>query len=74
VHNNLRRLREAKGWTQFYLSRRAGIHASVVSNVEHGRLVPWPKLKTRISRALGCPVEDIFPVAAQQKEVAGIAG
>lgn len=38
--NNLRRLREASGWTQRDLAARIGVLPKVVREYEHGRQMP----------------------------------
>ncbi len=59
--SKLREFREAHGFTQAELGRRARIHPAVISQIEHGRTIPWASLKQRISRALEASVNDVFP-------------
>jgi len=59
--SRLRELRESRGWSQFELGRRSKTHPSVISSVEHGRLVAGLAVRRRLSRALGLPVEEVFP-------------
>lgn len=49
------RIRKQNGWSQSVLSHRSGVHVSTISNVERGRLSPWPGQRARLARALGWP-------------------
>lgn len=57
----LRRWRAQNGVTLVEVAGLSGIHASVISRIERGEIRPRPITKIRISRALGCPIGDIFP-------------
>jgi len=37
--------RKKRGWSQAELSRKTGIHPSIISNLEAGKWHPWPKYK-----------------------------
>ena len=58
IGRGLRALRARKGWSQRELARRAGVHHSVISDVEAGRLeqVRLPTLR-RVGRPLGLTME-----------------
>lgn len=53
----LRAAREARSWSQAELARRAGLHASTISLLESGRLVPYPSQVEKIAAALDLPAD-----------------
>jgi transcriptional regulator with XRE-family HTH domain len=57
----LRRLREAKGWTQIDLARKARVTQPLISQLEAGTK-PTPSVVhiLRIARALGVTVEELL--------------
>ena len=61
VENRLKEYREARGLSQVELSRLARVAAPNVSAIERGRLLPWPKVKRRLAKALRCTEADLFP-------------
>jgi transcriptional regulator with XRE-family HTH domain len=61
VKNNLRDALSQRGISQSELLRRTGISASVISMIVNEKIVAFPGWKKRISRALNCRVEEIFP-------------
>ena len=46
---NVRRLREAKGWSQEEFADRAGIHRTYVSDIERGRRNPTVTLVEKLA-------------------------
>jgi molybdate-binding protein/transcriptional regulator with XRE-family HTH domain len=60
VPSRVRRHRDARGWTQAELARRANVSRAAVSAVEIGRLVPSVEAALALAAALGCTVEDLF--------------
>ena len=50
---NVRRLREAKGWSQEDYADRAGIHRTYVSDIERGRRNPTVTVVEKLARPLG---------------------
>lgn len=58
-------LREAKGWSQAELARRAGLHGQTIHNIEHGRNRGGWKSRQGLAGAFGIPV-----AALDQSEVA----
>lgn len=66
------RRRQALGWSQSRLSHATGIHASTISSIERGRLLPWPSQATRIARALGVP-EDAAGELFEECEFEGVS-
>lgn len=52
-HNNLKKFREQKGWSQEALAKKAGITGQTVSNLETGRNEwTFPTLR-KLAKALG---------------------
>lgn len=49
---NVRRLREAKGWSQEDYADRAGIHRTYVSDIERGRRNPTVTVVEKLARPL----------------------
>lgn len=50
---NVRRLREAKGWSQEDYADRAGIHRTYVSDIERGKRNPTVTVVERLAAPLG---------------------
>lgn len=48
--SNVRRLREAKGWSQEDYADRAGIHRTYVSDIERGRRNPTVTVVEKLAR------------------------
>ena len=44
--------REAQGWSRAELARRAKLNAGTVSQIEAGRLLPYPGQLAKLARAL----------------------
>ena len=51
--HNVRRLREAKGWSQEDYADRAGIHRTYVSDIERGRRNPTVTVVEKLAKPLG---------------------
>ena len=58
--NNLAKLRMAKGLTQQELSESAEVSRKSINAIENGVYVPSTVLALKISKTLGCSVEDVF--------------
>jgi transcriptional regulator with XRE-family HTH domain len=52
----LKKLREAQGWSQSELARRAEMHPSSICNIENARQLPYPNQLKKISWALGVEI------------------
>lgn len=50
---NVRRLREAKGWSQEDYADRAGIHRTYVSDIERGKRNPTITVVEKLAKPLG---------------------
>ena len=61
VGQEIRRLREAKGWGQPKLAVEAGVAVSGVSQIENGRRNPNSSTLVKLAGALGVGVADLFP-------------
>ena len=57
----VRRLRHAHGWSQEKLAARAQLHWTYVGGVERGERNPTVGVISRIAKALGVPIRDLFP-------------
>lgn len=58
--NNLEDLRKKAGLTQQQLSETAEVSRKSINAVENGIYVPSTVLALKISKSLGCTVEDLF--------------
>ena len=58
--NNLEKLRKSAGLTQQELSESADVSRKSINAIENGIYVPSTVLNLKISRTLGCKVEDLF--------------
>ena len=58
--NNLAELRKKAGLTQQELSERADVSRKSINAIENGIYVPSTVLALKISKTLGCKVEDLF--------------
>lgn len=59
--NKIREIREAAGLSQVELACRAHIASTNLSAIERGRLVPWPKARKALAKALKIPEAELFP-------------
>jgi transcriptional regulator with XRE-family HTH domain len=60
LSRNLRRLREAKGWSQEELAEQSGLHRTYVSGVERGIRNPTVTVVERLASALQCRVSALL--------------
>ena len=58
--NNLEALRKSAGLTQEELSVAAEVSRKSINAIENGVYVPSTVLALKISKTLGCSVEDLF--------------
>ncbi len=63
VGREVRRRREARGWSQPKLAVEAGMAVSAVSQIETGKRRPSANSLEKLSGALGVAVADLFPKA-----------
>ena len=73
--NNLREFRQAAGLGVTELAKLVGCDKSMISKIEHQKVVPSAKLMVRIANVLGEPVWRIFfqPDVASE-ETSGLTG
>jgi putative transcriptional regulator len=60
VDNDLRALREERGWTQGTLADRLGVSRQTVNALETGRYDPSLPLAFRLAQLFGRRIEEIF--------------
>lgn len=65
VENRIREFRERLGISQVELARRIRIASPNLSNLERGRLAPWPKIERSLARALKTTPQELFPQESQ---------
>lgn len=58
--NNVRLLREAKGWSQDNLSDVSGLHRTYISGIERGVRNPTVSIVEQIALALKVSVSELF--------------
>ncbi len=59
--NRVRELREAANISQRELAERVHVAQSLVSAVERGQTLGYPRLRREIARALRARIEEVFP-------------
>ncbi len=59
VGANLKRLREAQGWSQEELADHAGIHRTYVSGVERGIRNPTVTVLLKLAQGLEAPLTEL---------------
>ena len=62
VKNNVAGLRKEAGLTQLRLADEIGVTRQTVIAIEKGNYIPSILLAIKLSRTLGCPVEEIFSI------------
>ena len=60
MKNNLRDLREERGWTQADLALQLEVSRQTINALEAGRYDPSLPLAFKIARLIGRRIEDIF--------------
>ena len=60
LKNNLEEFRRAAGLTQQDLSQKAEVSRKSINAIENGIYVPSTVLALKISKTIGCGVEDLF--------------
>ena len=67
VGAEIRRAREAKGWSQAKLAGASDMGVSGISQIETGARNPSVATLAKIAEALGVDVADLFPKKAQPR-------
>lgn len=57
---NIKKLREAKGWTQLDLAIRANVSPDTIAKAEIGRRVPTLATISRVAKALGMTIDQVI--------------
>jgi len=60
MHNRLRELRQANGWSQGELGERLGVSRQTINALESGKCDPALSLAFRIARLFGESIERLF--------------
>ena len=60
VHNQIKDLRKARGWTQIEFGERVGATRQTIIAIEAGKYAPSLELAFRIALALDAPFEEVF--------------
>jgi len=60
--NRLAKYRKQKGLSQTQLAKLIGVAQSTIAMIETGKIMPSLRTALRLSRILGVPVEELFPV------------
>jgi transcriptional regulator with XRE-family HTH domain len=63
IGREIRRLREAKGWSQAKLAAAADMGVSGVSQIETGARNPSAVTLSKIAQALDVEIAELFPIA-----------
>ncbi len=58
--NKLKEMREKAGLSQVELARRARMASQNLSAIEGGKLLPWPKVKKALAKALKTTEKELF--------------
>ena len=65
VHNRVRELRTARGWTQQQLAEAVGVSRQSVNSIECNRYVPSLPLALAFARVFACPTDAIFTLEVE---------
>ena len=60
MNNQLRELRETRGWSQAALAEQLDVSRQTVNALETGKYDPSLPLAFRIARLFGLRIEDVF--------------
>lgn len=69
VHNRLKELRTQQGLSQQELARLARVTRQTIGGIEAGQYAASAHVALRLSRALGCRVEDLFWLPEEPEEI-----
>ncbi len=65
LHNRVRELRLARGWTQQQLAEAVGVSRQSINSIECNRYVPSLPLALMFARVFGCATDDIFTLETE---------
>ncbi|NLA11610.1 MAG: helix-turn-helix transcriptional regulator [Firmicutes bacterium] len=61
LENNLRKVRQRRGYSQTNLTQKTGISSSIISAIENRKLYPHPGWRKRLATALETTENKLFP-------------
>lgn len=71
VGTRVRKLREARDWSQIELGRRAGLSNQIISRIEGDRVEPKLSSLDRIAAAFGVTTAELLSEPEPARKVAG---
>jgi putative transcriptional regulator len=60
IHNRVKELRSARGWTQEQLAAAVGVSRQSINSIERDRYVPSLSLALHFAQVFGCATDEIF--------------
>ncbi|MFN9733349.1 MAG: helix-turn-helix domain-containing protein [Microcystis sp.] len=57
---NVKKVREQKGWSKDRLSEETGLHRTYISGIERGVRNPTIEIVQQLATALGVEIQDLF--------------
>ncbi len=60
IHNRVKELRNARGWTQEQLADFVGVSRQSINSIERDRYVPSLLLALTFAKVFGCTTDEIF--------------
>ena len=66
IHNRVRELRTARGWSQQELADNVGVSRQSINSIEVNRYVPSLPLALSFARVFGCATDEIFTLENPQ--------
>lgn len=68
----VRRLREARGWSQEQLAEHAGLNRSYVGEIERGTVIASIVTVEKLARAFGVSIADLLLKVAGARDAAAV--
>lgn len=66
IHNRVKELRSARGWTQEQLAKAVGVSRQSINSIERDRYVPSLLLALTFARVFGCSTDQIFTLESEK--------
>lgn len=66
--NQLKKIRELKGLSQFELAKKADITPSDISRIENNKIFAYPGWRARLAEALDIPQNELFPEEGDESD------
>ena len=60
IHNRIKELRTARGWTQEDLAQAVGVSRQSINSIERDRYAPSLQLALTFARVFACSTDEIF--------------